>query len=268
MKWFRKGLKPSWIFKSNLKVWRLLPGSGVLVTELRDPQEKVTEFVGVDLSTGSPLWRNNQLPEKWWTTLNKIHKDVLLLHQFARPNMPTPGKIFAVDLFTGKLLWQNDELACLSVSGDTLFALRKTFQSEDVIELDYRSGEEKLVLSLDNYQEMNIPAPQDEFILPEPVDVKASSGLIPAEAIAPMTVRLTKSTTFGFHVTSGTDAKGAPLYDALITIVDAIGKKVYEDIADRKVYVPLQDFFFVVPLQKTWLIYVRNSDEIIAVELS
>lgn len=238
------------------------------MAELRDPHEKVTEFAGMNLSTGSPLWRNDQLEEKWWTTLNKIYKDVLFLHQFVRPDMPTPEKIFALDLFTGKLLWQNNELSYLSVSNDTVFGMRKTFQSEDIVGLDYKSGEEKQVFSTSDYQTQGASTPEEEFILPEPLDAGASLELLPTGAKTPMTMKFSNNEIVGYHVGAGTDAKGVPLYDAHVMIVDSTGKIVFEDVADRKVYAPLQDFFFVVPLRGKRLIYVRNTDEIVTVKLS
>ncbi len=278
MQLFRKRLSPTWTFRSDKKVWRLLPGSGVLAAELRDTDNKITEFAVLDIETGSPLWQNFQLEEKWWVTVNKIHHDVLLLQQFVKPDMPTPGKIFAVDLFTGKPLWQNHELSYLNIIDDVVYGLRRTLQSEDIVGLNYRTGEEREVFSADDTraQELSFSLPEDDFILPslfeelEETPDSASAAvlkrLIPTDAKTPTVIESPSGKEIvGYHQNAGTDEKGVQVYDSHLKIIDGEGKILFEDVADKKVYSALQDFYFAVNEQ---LIYVRNSNEIVAVKLS
>ncbi|MCL5739088.1 MAG: DUF4905 domain-containing protein [Bacteroidetes bacterium] len=278
MQLFRKRLSPTWTFRSDKKVWRLLPGSGVLAVELRDTDNKITEFAGLDIETGSSLWQNFQLEEKWWVTVNKIYNDVLLLQQFVKPDMPTPGKIFAVDLFTGKPLWQNHELSYLNIIDDVVYGLRRTLQSEDIVGLNYRTGEEREVFSADDTraQELSFSLPEDDFILPslfeelEETPDSASAAvlkrLIPTDAKTPTVIESPSGKEIvGYHQNAGTDEKGVQVYDSHLKIIDGEGKILFEDVADKKVYSALQDFYFAVNEQ---LIYVRNSNEIVAVKLS
>jgi hypothetical protein len=284
MIFFKKRLKPDWTFpngtnKSGKKVWRLSIGSDVLVAEFRDIDKKTVELAGIDLHSGSALWINDQLPvpsekEKWWTTLNTIHKDVILLQQYARPDMPTTAKIFVLDLFTGKLLWQNHEVSFMSAVGDTIYCLKKSFPSEKTIGLNFRTGTENEIstpeLPGDHYV-----SPSD-LILPDPIENVADdlweyitrhhhAGLrIPPDVKHAMILKLGQKSVIGFHLPSGKDPKGAALYNAHLIVADSEGRIVFEDVADRNVYVPLADFYFGVGGR---LIYVKNSDEIVAIKL-
>lgn len=248
--------------------------SGILVAELRDIDRKVTEFIGIDLSSGSLLWKNDQLEEKWWTNLNVIYRDTVLLQQFARPDMPTTGKIFVLDLSTGKLLWQNPEVSFINAARETIFCSKKSFPSETIVGFNFRTGVEQEISKSEIPDEYF--SVQSEFTVPEPIDEPIEDfqaaiaqrdvlgQKIPSDARRAMIMKLGQVDVIGFHIPSGKDPKGAALYDARLIVTDAKGKIIFEDIADKKVYVPLSDFYFGVEGK---LIYVKNSDEIIAVKL-
>lgn len=255
------------------KVWRLLPGQGVLVAELRNADEKTTEFAGIDLSSGSLLWRNNREKE-WWTTLNVVFKDTILLQEFARPDMPTSSKIFVLDLHTGKLLWQNHDVSFMAAKGDTIFCLKKSFTSDVVIGLNFRTGKQREVATSDlpdeNYSY------QSEFVLPEPIDNRSESPqgqtilnmlartTIPPDSKDLTFLRIGEKTVIGFYSISRKSPKDNPLYEAQLIVTDKKGKIIFEDIVERGIHVPLADFYFGVGER---LIYVRNSEEIVAVKL-
>ncbi len=281
MNLFKKSLKPSWTFprspeNSNKKIWRLLPGSGILAVELRDVDKKEVEFAGIDLNTGAPLWQNLQLEEKWWVNINKIYQDVLLLQQFVRPDMPQPGKIFAVDIFTGKILWQDEAVEFLNAADGRVYGIRRTFQSEEVIGLNPKTGEAEIALSVDDPRSrvLNNVFEPEEYSLPVPLeeaeetrhgDVANVAHVFPAGAKSPTIIKSSSGKEVaGYHVQSGTDGKGIQTFDSLIKIADPDGKVIFEDRADSGVYTTLQDFYFVVNEE---LIYVRNSNEVVAVKL-
>ena len=254
MIFFKKRLKPLWTFKSERKVWRLLVEKGILIAELRDTEKKTAGFAGIDLSSGSRLWKNDQLEEKWWINLNVIYRDSVLLQQFARPDMPTPGRIFALDLYTGKLLWENSEVSFINAAGEILFCSKKTFTSETVIGLNFRTGIEEAI------SQSEVPdkyfSSHSELILPEAIDELQDDAQgpdtrldiirqkIPSDARQTMILRIGEINVGGFHIPSGKDPKGTMVYDAHIIVMDAQGKIIFEDIVDRNVYVPLADFYF------------------------
>ncbi len=277
MQFFKKYLRPAWTFKTEKKVWRLLPGTGVLAVELRDTDNKLTEFAALNIENGSPLWQNLQFEEKWWITVNKIHRDVLLLQQFVKPDMPTPGKIFAVDILAGKLLWQSNDLSFMNVIEDTVYGLRSTLASEEVVGVNYRSGQQLITFPLDDtrVQEVSEPAVENGYLLPvvykEPegapdqVTFPNPGRAFPDDAKAPSFIESQPGKyVVGYYLDAGTDEKGAPVYDSHVKVIDVDGKVLYDDVADRKVYTTFQDFYFQVNEE---LLYVRNSNEIVAVRL-
>lgn len=277
MKILRTTLKPGWTFKTDKKVWRLLPGSGVLVTELRDPDVKTSEYAGIDIETGSSLWEGLVFEDSWWVVVNRIFRDVLILQQFVRPDMPTPGKIFVADLHSGKLLWHNDEVSYLNASGDVIYGMRRSTESTVIIGFDFRTGAEKLAFPADDPRadEISLTRQEDEFVLSSFFEEIADS--LPREKAASL-VRIPPTNalnaTFipsvsgkdiaGFYTDAGKDEKGVPVFDSHLRVIDSEKKVVFDDIVDRKVYTTLGDFYFVVG---TKLIYARNSDEIVAIDL-
>lgn len=278
MKSIRKNLRPSWTFSTEKKVWRLLPGNGVLAVELRDTEAKTAEYAGIEISSGSPLWQGVRFEDSWWIVMNRIFKDVLLLQQFVRPDMPTAGGIFAIDLFTGKVLWENRDLSYINASDNLVYASRKSLQSEVVVGLNYKSGTEQIVFSAGDPQlhAISIAPQQDEYILSSffeeikpnvpksrmPILTKAT----PPNAANPTYIlSVSGKDIIGFYTSAGKDEKGVTVFDSHLRIVDSGGKIVFEDVVDRKVYTTLGDFYFVVG---TVLIYARNSVEVLAVNLN
>lgn len=245
--------------------------------ELRDTDNKLTEFAALDIENGSPLWQNLQFEEKWWITVNKVHRDVLLLQQFVKPDMPTPGKIFAVDALAGKLLWQSNDLSFVNVLEDTVYGLRNSLTSDEVVGVHYRSGEPVVTFPIDDarVQDVSQPAVEDGFLLPvvyeEPggapdqVPVPNPGRAFPPESKSPSFIETQAGKlAVGYYLEAGTDEKGAPVYDSHVKIVDVDGRVIYEDIPDRKVYTAFQDFYFQA---NDKLLYVRDSNEIVAVRL-
>ncbi len=277
MKFFGRKLKPVWTYRTDKKVWRLLPGNGILAAELRDTDKKLTDYAAIDIASGSPLWQGLRLEDSWWIIMNRIFRDVLLLQQFVKPDMPTPGKIFAVDLFTGKILWENHEVSYLSAGDDLVYALRASIRSEEVVGLDYRTGLEKLSFPAEDPRtdQLPPPQPQDGFTLPVFVEeiqdeitlsrISGLKGIPPENAKNPTFIpSVAGKDISGYHTGAGNDEKGVPFFDSHVMIIDERGDAVYGDVADSKVYTAMSDFYFAAG---NTLIYVRNSNEIVAVNL-
>lgn len=256
-------------------MWRLLPGSGVLVAELRDKERKIVEFSGIDIVSGTALWQGFTLPEPWWVTIDRIYKDILFFHQFVRPDMPHTRRIFAVDLFTGKLIWENSDCKLLTVNDDIVYGLKDSFQGSEVIGMNYKSGEELIRFST-NDPRINEFTDESEiqYTLPEPIEDENLTKLLIPDILnphMPNLLSLSDKRIVGFYVEAGFDEKGAPLYDSHIRIVDSFGKVIYEDVPDRGVYVAMNDFYFVVGdpsgKDRKFLIYVKESVEILSFSL-
>ncbi|HEY9165668.1 MAG TPA: DUF4905 domain-containing protein [Candidatus Kryptonia bacterium] len=277
MKLFRGHIPPSWKFKSDVKVWRLLPGKGVLAVELRDTANKTASFAGIEIGSGKTLWKDLRFENGWWVTINTIYEDVILLQQFVRPDMPTAGKVFAVDLLSGKILWQNDSLTYLYAAEGGVICAKRTLVSDEIVSLDYRTGIEKSISPPVDLSRSGLASgtQAENFILPEllepdgkksyPEISDALRNVLPPDAHAPSAIVYRSGKTIaGFHLRNGEDERGTALYDSHLQIVDSNGKIMFRDVADTNVYMPITDFYFVA---ETHLIYVRNSNEIVAVKL-
>ncbi|MGC8653663.1 MAG: DUF4905 domain-containing protein [Candidatus Kryptoniota bacterium] len=279
MLWFKKRAAPSWKFRapeedngSRKKVWRLLPGSGVLVAELRDETKKRVEFSGIDIISGTVLWQKFTLAEPWWVTFDRIYRDVLFIHQFVRPDMPHTMGIFAVDLFTGKLIWENSDCKLLAINDDVVYGLRDSFQGSEVIGMNYKSGEEMIRFSFKDPQvEEFTDETEMQYLLPEPLEDNAQIKSLLADIHSPLMpnlISLSDKIILGFYIKSGFDEKGIQLYDSHIRVTDPVGKVLYDDVTDKGVHIPMNDFYFVVGSpsthEKKFLIYVKESVEIVS----
>jgi len=282
MLWFKRRAAPTWRYQTpeshgenRMKVWRLLPGTGVLVVELRDEEKKLAEFSGIDIASGTVLWQNFGLPEPWWVTFDRIYKDVLFIHQFVRPDMPHTMRIFAVDLFTGKLIWENSDCKLLTINDDIVYGLKDSFQGQEIIGMNYKDGEEMIRFSSkDPRVEEFKDNTETQYLLPEPIEdeerVKSLFSDIRTPYM-PNLISLSNKLIVGFYLESGFDEKGVQLYDSHIRIVDLLGKVLYDDVPDKGVHVPMNDFYFVVgdlsDNERKFLIYVKESVQILSFAL-
>jgi len=137
-----KQIRPTWRYRTNGILWRVVPaaGSGKLVGEDRDVGQKETTFFCVSQTSGEVLWQGVEFSERWWIGIEAIHRDVVLLHGFAKPDMPEHKGVFVVDLLTGRKLWSNEECKFLVVEGDVVLAAKDSLEGNIILELEYRTG--------------------------------------------------------------------------------------------------------------------------------
>ncbi|HET6271791.1 MAG TPA: DUF4905 domain-containing protein [Bacteroidota bacterium] len=140
---FMKGkeIRPTWRYHASGIIWRVVPtGSGKLVGEDRDVDRKQATFFCVSQTSGEVLWQGVEFSERWWIGIEAIHRDVVLLHGFAKPDMPEHKGVFAVDLLTGTKLWSNDECKFLVAEDDVVLAAKDSLEGNIILELEYRTG--------------------------------------------------------------------------------------------------------------------------------
>ncbi len=127
----------------NNKIWRILiTDSEKLILERRDTDAKEVFFAAYELENGSPLWDNFQFEEKFWIGIEKIHKDVMLLHKFAKPDLPGHQGIIAFDINNKEMLWENKSGAFAFVLDDKVYQYRSDFESATLEALDLLTGKE------------------------------------------------------------------------------------------------------------------------------
>lgn len=145
--WFpdqKKGgvLRPQWRYRARGAIWRIIPtDSGKFVGEERDVEKKETTFFCVSQRSGEVLWQNVTFPERWWIGIETVHRDVVLLHGFATPDLPEHKGLIAIDLLTGTHLWTNEECKFIIAGGESVFVSRgEAAGGEAVLEMEYRTG--------------------------------------------------------------------------------------------------------------------------------
>lgn len=135
-------LEPSWIFSTQGMIWRLLPAPGKrFVGEERDISQKSVSLFCIEQETGAIQWRNLRLHEPWWIGIEAVHKDLVLLHEYAMPDLPDHKKIHALELSSGKVLWKNEELRYLFAYQDSIYAVEIGHEDNRYYEVDLMTGE-------------------------------------------------------------------------------------------------------------------------------
>jgi Domain of unknown function (DUF4905) len=136
-----KQLKPIWEFSTDVLIWRILFSSqNKIIGETRNQEEKSTSFFCVDAHTGTSLWKGIEFDEPWWIGIETVYDKWIILHRFARPDMPEHRGIHVVELATGKLLWRNDELTYWFVHDQKLYAYKYIFEKRLGYEIDIDTG--------------------------------------------------------------------------------------------------------------------------------
>lgn len=112
----------------------------MFVGEERDLDKKLVSFFCVNQTTGKVHWQNISFDEPWWIGIEAVHRDMVFLHGFAKPDMPDHKRIIALDLRTGHVAWQNDYLRFVLAVEDSVFASKDTANGRIVLELDRQTG--------------------------------------------------------------------------------------------------------------------------------
>jgi hypothetical protein len=135
------GLRPSWSYSTAGTLWRVVPAPpGIVVGEERDTKSRIASFFALDLTTGRVRWSGRRFHDDWWVGLAAVHRDVLLLHGFATPNMPGHRGIVAADVTTGKILWSDPASSLVDLCDDGLILSCETIHGYDLEERALRSG--------------------------------------------------------------------------------------------------------------------------------
>ena len=275
-------LSPEWTFSADSIIWRMvLAEHGKLVGECRDPETRVASFFCLDMATGKTLWKDLCLDEQWWVGIEAVQKNIVLLHAFAKPDMPEHKGIRAFDDVSGVQLWRNDDVAYWFGHDDRVIAYRDFFERRVGYEIDLQSG---VVLkthdnSLEELHELRRQAAK-EHNLPE--------GTLPEifaeeEADAELAALVAQETegkeisgrveyvcqhdvlVFNFHVQMRDDTGGPPkLENNLIVYRLAEKKRVFADVIGRNLtgYVP--DSFFV---KHPFVLFIKDQRVLTALRL-
>ena len=127
---------------------------GYFVGEDRNVRTKSVSFFSVGQDSGQEVWHHHPSAQSWWIGLEAVHRDVVLLHEYASPDLPDHKKIHALDLQTGRPLWSNIEMRFVLACDQSVIGGSDTFDRRLYYELDLHSGNVQGEVSLDRVSEL------------------------------------------------------------------------------------------------------------------
>ena len=273
-----KKLVPSWEYKTRGVVWRLLPApGGFLVGEDRDHASRSVTFFCLEEKTGNVRWKDVGFKEPWWIGIETIHKNIVLLHEFARPDLPEHKKIIAVDIDSARKLWRNEELKFLFAHEECVYASKEMFETSLVFELDLLTGavlrEFRDQLEYIHVLRDTAASKQNndvEFPHPTPgqndLD-KRISRHIPSDKLRGEVEILEKDAyaVVGYYENTSPSPFEQELDQHLKVVDTDSGSLLFSDILAQKAKTPVPDLFFA---RGDFLFYIKNKNLLRAVKLS
>ncbi len=139
---FRKrSLSVDWEFTTRGVIWTLFPHEDrLLVGEERNLAAKEVSFFCLDRMTGSPLWKDVTLDEKWWIGIEAAYGDTVFLHEYASPDMPEHKKIIAINTRNGSPRWIDDQLSFIDAHDGFVYGRKNLFEDDKVYQLNITDG--------------------------------------------------------------------------------------------------------------------------------
>ncbi len=272
-----KQLKPAWEFNTDALIWRIFfTSANTIVGETRNQTTKSTTFFCVDSFTGKPLWKNVGFDEPWWIGIETVHDQRLVLHGYARPDMPEHRGIQLVDIESGKLLWKNDTLSFWFVQKGKLYAHKYLFEKRIGYELDINTG---IVLNeytdnLDVLHELRQRVLQDEsneqhgIIFPELFDSHQEASSIDTaiqritdgKALEGWIEYLTCQGILFVSYYRQEPSFSSPSLNNIFTVYDIGSEKtLFKEIIVEDLKTPSPDTFFI---KDEFAYFIKNQDYI------
>lgn len=273
---------PAWTYTPQGLIWRILfSDSGRIFGESRDHEQKRVSFFCLDEQTGMPAWEGRELEEQWWIGIEAVQHDVLLLHEFAKPDLPEHKRIKALDGATGELLWKNDELTYWFGYRETVYAYKDLFERRVGYALNIRTGEilQTFDESFEELRQVRTLAMDEQgpggVLFPE---ILEKDGVDPAVATllhsAIGGTRLTGAIefireqgylVFNYHVPEPGAGPEAPMYSNRLSVIDMHeGKRVFTAVLAGQVRAFIPDSFFV---KYPYVFFVKDQTTLTAVKI-
>jgi hypothetical protein len=250
----RSLLKPRRIYAARGTLWRIsVDGAGRVIGEDRDLVHRSVRFFCVEARTGKVLWESLRGDEDWWTGIEAIHGDVLLLHGFATPDLPGHRGITAFNIPDGRRLWSMPDATYRGFAEARVLASRDSTYGGEFISLDPATGDvrrssdnESAVRHQDADTEPAVAFPEwiglDEArSLPE---FQRMRTLLPPAATAMVGVyRDPHALLVSFYLPAESNP---PLLNGIIMMADpSEGRVLMSDVLHAGVVAPVRDSWFV-----------------------
>lgn len=267
-----------WSYASQGKIWRMLfSDGGHIVGENRNEHTKEASFFCLEERTGKLLWDGLTLEEPWWVGMEAVQKNVLLLHTFAKPDLPEHRGILAYDLTSAQPIWHNKELTFWFGYENSVYAYKTMFERRRGYSLDLHSGEiiQEFTESLDELQtvrELSMhERRQDDYRFPEVLNL-ANADVRTSEAVKKTVgnrrihgeiefVRDREYLLFNYHAEEKGSTEDAVSLENRLEIIEVErNQRVYSDLLARGAKAPVPDSFFV----KGDVVYFIKDSSILA----
>jgi hypothetical protein len=250
----RNRIKPLWQYRSTGLLWHVRPASlEVLVGEERDPDRKEATFFSINRVTGRVHWRDKQFGDSWWTGIEAVQGDVLLVHGFATPSMPQHRGLIAIDLFSGRELWKRDDVQYAALASNEVRVIDADRNSE--CSLDLHTGEQRG--GMGDLPE-NLPAgSQESMIFPVPLEFvhrqnpqlgsNVQALLAEIRTVGPIDVAEHGNLyVVNFHENRNASDSGRPLMNNVLVVVDRKRQKVvFSTVLDEALRQLVPESFFI-----------------------
>jgi len=275
-------VRPEWTYTADGMLWRLFcVKEGRMVGECRDQERKTASFFCLDENSGLPLWKNLQLEETWWVGIEAVLGDTLILHTYAKPDMPQHRGIRAFHVATGAPLWRNDESTFWFGVEERLYAYRDLFEKRVGHEFDLKSGDLLRTFdeSLQELNELRQRAAEiqdcEGLVLPQPFERESSGpemqslfdkALRGAEPAGGVDVVQEKDVVaFSYYVRSQKDRNEKPTFENYLCVFRVPGEALlFSEVINGNLAFPVPDTFFI---RGSRLLFLKNQQSLVSLRL-
>jgi hypothetical protein len=277
----QRQLETEWMYKARGGIWRLLFSSDRIVGECRNHELKRASFFCLEEHSGSVLWQEVQLAEPWWVGIEAVHRDVIVLHQFANPGLPEHKGMIVLDLGVGNELWRNEQLTYWFAFRDHLYAYKTEYERRTGYKVRSRDGvvEQEFKDTLDDLFAMRQLAMSEElsegFVFPE---IAMRESLTPQEASVINSetkgaalhgevemVRKNRFLLFNYYTAGKSSTPESPMLENRFSIHDLENeRRIFSDILCADAKAPTPDSFF---LKNDHVFFVKLQDTLTALRL-
>jgi hypothetical protein len=268
MKFVKDRCRPAWTYSSRGVLWHLQTGSPrFLVGEDRVLETKDVSYFCLDRQTGTPRWERFVPPGGWWSGIETVVGEIVVLHGFASPDMPFHRGLTAVHLASGSVVWSQPSHRLLRVESGVLVVVKDGPEGAIV---------ERLAVDTETVPGGAGPASEPSAILPR-IFVETEieeAGLLAAiraaipESVSPSSVFIARSgehCVLAYGEQLARDREDKPAVRLSVVVLGGPRRsRLFSDVMSETAGAMTPEPFF---LQQQILYFVKERSTLVAVPL-